>query len=300
MVFCIKIERRRYNEVIKNLKVHPDYAPFFEGNFAYIPLADHTGEECNPPLRSRTKKLNQIVPGLRSYYIVGEIALITDQGDEKDYSQAASYILNIYKKVRSVYLRKKVTGQLRINQISLIAGKDDPVTEYKENGLRFVVDVSKVYVNPTMANERIKVSESLRSISVLDAFAGYGPFSLHLARKKIPVVAGDLNLDGLYMLKLSAEINKLERWIDVVQYDASYLPFRDSSFETVIADNPTIVEKFKEELCRVGKTVIFYTLSESEDEASRKIFKTSWIRVNDYAKNLYIFKGTIRCDHESR
>ncbi|BBG28112.1 class I SAM-dependent methyltransferase [Sulfuracidifex tepidarius] len=299
MVFCIKIERRRYNEVIKSLKVNPDYAPFFDGDFAYIPLVDQAGEECNPPPRSKVKKLNQIVPGLRSYYIVGEIALITDQGDEKDYSQAASYILDVYKKVRSVYLRKKVTGPLRINQVRLIAGKDDPVTEYKENGLRFIVDVTKVYVNPTMANERIKVSENLKSNLVLDAFAGYGPFSLHLARKGIAVVAGDLNLDGLYMLKLNAELNKLRGWIDIVQYDASYLPFRDSSFETVIADNPTIVENFKKELCRVGKMVIFYTLSESEQEASRKIFKTSWVRVNDYAKNLYIFKGVVRCDNEN-
>ncbi|MCY0849471.1 class I SAM-dependent methyltransferase [Sulfuracidifex metallicus] len=298
MVFCIKVDRKEYNKVIRQVKVDPSYSPIFQGNSVYIPVLDYRSyqvEECEPKPKSKPKKLSHVVPGLRSFYIIGEIALITEQGD-KDYDAAASHIMEIYKKVRSVYLRRKVSGQLRVNEVELIRGVDNPVTEYKEAGIRFLVDVSKVYVNPSMSNERIRVRDYVKEGPVLDAFAGYGPFSLLIAKKNVRVVSGDLNLDGLILLKESAILNKLDRLIDILQYDSSFLPFRDSAFNLVIADNPTMVEKFKAELCRVGKEVIFYVLSKNEEEASEKIFPVVWSRVNDYAKDLFIFKGTIRCN----
>jgi tRNA wybutosine-synthesizing protein 2 len=130
---------------------------------------------------------------------------------------------------------------------------------------------------------------------LLDAFTGYGPIAITVAKRGCYVVAGDLNLDGLYMAQKSARLNKVQH-LDLVQYDAHHLPFRDKAFDITIADNPTKGHEFKDEICRVSSRAVFYELARSEKEAEEKIGKTRWLRVNEYSKDLFVFKGLIACD----
>lgn len=146
-----------------------------------------------------------------------------------------------------------------------------------------------------MSNERQKIVNEIECGKIVDLFTGYGAIAIHLARKCGYIVAGDLNLEGLLLLKESINYNKLKGEIDVVNYDAKYLPFRDKTFDLGIADNPTIVSQFKEEICRVCKEAFFYILAHSTEEASNLIGLANWVKVNDYSKDLFIFKGRIRC-----
>ncbi|MGC9105304.1 MAG: methyltransferase domain-containing protein [Thermoprotei archaeon] len=276
----------------------------FAGDTVLVPVKEvpegYQAEECNPPLRKAGRRLSDLLPGVRSFVLIGDIALVSPKV-EVDKQELYRAIKEIEPRVRAVYIRRKVSGELRINELEFVGGKPITTTTYKENGLLFYVDISKVYVNVTLASERAKLAREVceeRPRTVLDVFTGYGPIAVHLAKKGCYVVAGDLNLDGLFMLLRSLELNKLSS-VDVLQYDAHYLPFRDKAFDVAISDNPTVGREFKPEVCRVAKKTVFYQLAKSVEEVSELLGKAKWSRVNEYSKDLFVFKGTIACNDVS-
>lgn len=301
-MICVKVNKDFILDFISKYKPYI-FSIFTDGKSIYIELDEKSeiqGIDCNSIKKRNVPKLSDIIPGVRGYYLLGDILLISPKKEINE-DLLAFVILKSNPKVKTVFIREKVEGELRINELKFIGGEYKTSTVYKENGINFYIDVSKVYVNPSLANERKKVSEEVDCKRIiLDAFCGYGAFTLYLLKRCNYAVAGDLNIDGLYMLKKSLELNRLKGIVDIIQYDAYYLPFRDGVFELVIADNPTMIEKFKEELCRVGKEVIFYVLAHDEKDATNKLGETNWVKINEYSKDLSIFKGRIRCYNESR
>ena len=302
---CIKIEKEKSLEVIRELINNIKYI-FSDKNFIYIELDDSISlqdknlelVECSR-IEKRTPRLSDIFPGIRGFYLLGDILLITPK-KEIDRTLLAKVILKMNPKVKTIFLRKKVSGELRINELEFLGGEYKTSTIYKENGISFYIDISKVYVNPSLSTERARTANEIECLgTILDAFCGYGAFTLYLLRKCNYVVAGDLNIEGLYMLKKSISLNRTKGSVDIVQYDAKFLPFRDKSFYLVIADNPTLITEFKQELCRVGKEIIFYILSKDENEAKEKLGEGNWIPVNEYSKDFRIFKGRVRCNYIS-
>lgn len=247
----------------------------------------------------KTPKLRDLVKGVRSFYVIGDIAIVSPKV-EVDREKLVKAILTISPKVKAVYIRKKVSGIFRINELEFVGGEPITSTVFKENGLRFYVDITKVYVNPSLGAERLNLRKEVNENDViLDAFTGYGGIALNVATVAKYVVAGDLNIDGLYMLKKSIELNKKSiKLVDVIQYDASYLPFRNKSFDKVYGDNPTMIRNFISELCRVTKSTLIIYILEKENNLN-DIKSERWIRVNDYSKDLFIFKGYIRCDNNN-
>ena len=303
-MICAKVYRRDIEGFLKKYKEKVDkkFEFIFEGNYALIPLREAIEGtelvECSPKERNVGKKLRDYIKGVRSYEIVGDIVLVSPKV-EVDKEELYRAIKELYPKAKAVFIRKRVTGDLRVNELEFVGGEHTTETVYKENGVALYVDVSKVYVNVTLANERARTAEEVCKVNpkgpVLDAFTGYGPLALQIAKKGCYVVAGDLNVEGLLMAKRSIEMNRAFN-IDLVQYDASYMPFRDKAFSVTVADNPTVVGLFRDEVCRVSQAVVFYVLAKSPDDASRLLGDAQWSRVNDYSKDLFVFKGLIRCD----
>lgn len=246
-----------------------------------------------------TPKLRDIIKGVRSFYVIGDIAIVNPKV-QVDKEKLAKAIITISPRVKAVYIRRRVTGNFRINELEFAGGEQITSTIFKENGLRFYVDITKVYVNPSLGAERFNIRKEINENEIiLDAFTGYGGIALNAGTIAKYVIAGDLNIDGLYMLKKSVELNrKFVKCIDIVQYDGLYLPFRERSFDKVYADNPTMIRNFITELCRVTKyNLVIYIL---EKESNLNDIKSQrWIKVNDYSKDLFIFKGYIRCDNNN-
>jgi len=302
---CIKIEKEKSLEVIRSLTSNTKYI-FSDKNFIYIelvnsiPLQDKNLEliDCSR-IEKRMPRLSDIFPGIRSFYLLGDILLINPKKDI-DKTFLAEVILKLNPKIKTIFLRKKVGGEFRINELEFLGGEYKTSTLYKENGINFYVDISKVYVNPSLSAERARTADEIECWGViLDAFCGYGAFTLYLMKKCQYVVAGDLNIEGLYMLQKSISLNKTKGVVDIVQYDAEFLPFRDKSFYLIIGDNPTLITNFKQELCRVGKEALFYILSNDENEAKEKLGEGKWTPINEYSKDLRVFKGRVRCDNVS-
>jgi tRNA wybutosine-synthesizing protein 2 len=251
-------------------------------------------------MKKRTPKLRELVEGVSSYYIIGNIAILSPKRKDIDKEKLAKAVMQINPKVKAVYIKRKVSGELRISELELIGGENISRTIFKENGLSFVVDVKKVYVNPTLGGERNKIKDEVKeNEKILDTFCGYGGIAIHASTISRYVVAGDLNIEGLEMLRESLSLNKKKiHLIDIVQYDAHNLPFRDKVFDKVYADNPTMILEFLNELCRVTKgELIIYILTTKEGISRIPAYK--WLRVNDYSKDLFIFKGYIRCDDKN-
>ena len=66
--------------------------------------------------------------------------------------------------------------------------------QVKENGSSYEFDFSRVYWNPRLSTEHMRVVQEVkRGDTVLDVFAGVGPFAIPAARAGATVLANDLN-----------------------------------------------------------------------------------------------------------
>ena len=155
----------------------------------------------------------------RSFDIVGNIAIVELPSQLMGRaSLIGQAILNFHKNVRSVYAKiGPVTGIYRTRKLSLIAGEDNPITIHTEYGLRFMIDVSRVYFSPRLSWEHRRVALQVKDGEiVVDMFSGVGPFAIHIASlRKALVYAVDINPYAYECMKESIRLN-LKRFKGVV------------------------------------------------------------------------------------
>lgn len=113
---------------------------------------------------------------------------------------------------------QNIDNTYRNFQMEILKGDDDMVTTVKENNTVFKFDFSKVYWNSRLSTEHERIVKSINANDVcFDVFAGVGPFSIPLAKKKCFVYANDLNPESFKWLNHNAKENKIKE-----QYFKSY------------------------------------------------------------------------------
>ncbi len=240
----------------------------------------------------------------RSFDIVGDIAIIriNDRDLLRYANEISSAIMKIHKRVRAVYSRGPARGLLRVQALEHLGGERRTETIYRENGLRFSVDIASMYVNPRLGGERLRIAMEVRDGElVLDMFSSYGAFAINIARiRRCSIVASDINPIAVYHMKRSIYMNRLVGEVMPVVSDANSAPPR-GSFTTVIADNPTnILESIgviADMLIRGGRAYI-YALTDDPDGMGRKIEELSGARlsvssysvVREYSPRLNIYR----------
>jgi tRNA G37 N-methylase Trm5 len=228
----------------------------------------------------RPGRLGEEFPGVSSYYIVGEAAIINERpGVPREVLvEAARRILEAHPRVRGVYLKKGVEGEYRVANLELLAGERVGVTVYREYGLEFLVDVERVYVNPSLASEHRRVAEQARDGEVvLDMFSGYGAFAIHIAHlHDSTVVSVDVNphASRLAVENVAHNRRRLRGRVAVLHADARWLPgILAPVFDRIIMNHPTASTGFTGEACRLAAErawVHFYILAGSSEEAWRR------------------------------
>uniref|UniRef100_A0A671LSQ6 tRNA methyltransferase 5 n=1 Tax=Sinocyclocheilus anshuiensis TaxID=1608454 RepID=A0A671LSQ6_9TELE len=99
-------------------------------------------------------------------------------------------------------------------QMEVLAGESNMVAKVRENGVLYEFDFSLVYWNPRLSTEHERIVSLLqRGDTVVDVFAGVGPFVIPAARRGCEVVANDLNLEYFCWLQHNAKLNKVDRKI---------------------------------------------------------------------------------------
>jgi len=216
--------------------------------------------------------------------IVGDIAIIDQY--ESDAQKIADALLR-QKKIKTVLQAKSaVTGEYRTREFFLLAGEKRTETLYRENGCRYMLDVSKVYFTPRLATERLRIANTVKDgEKVVDMFAGVGPFCILIA-KKFPashVTAIDKNPVAIKYLLENIRLNKVKN-VGVREGDAKEKIRGIIDAHHVIMNLPHSGFEFLDAALgavKNGGMIHFYAIAHEDD-----LFDGIWGRIEECARRL--------------
>lgn len=137
------------------------------------------------------------------------------------------------------------------------------------------MDVARCYFSPRLASERSRIADEARmGESVLNMFAGVGPFSILVAkRKKAKVLSCELNSFACGLHEENNRANKVEKLVKVLNADAMALPkLTRRRFDRILMPHPSQADRFLPTalaLARRGSVIHYYrhVLGKDEKEA---------------------------------
>lgn len=125
-------------------------------------------------------------------------------------------------------------------QIELLKGEADYQVEVKENGITFEFDFSNVFWNPRLIAEHDRLVNLLNPNDVLyDVFAGVGPFSIPAGKKRVKVLANDLNPHSHKWLEHNVKKNKVEQYVKTFNKDGRDFILEDIKKDLIERINAT-------------------------------------------------------------
>lgn len=117
-----------------------------------------------------------------------------------------------------------VRGEYRVRDLELLAGDNRTITEYKEHGCRFKVDVAKTYFSPRLSTERLRIAKMVRdNETIVNMFAGVGTFSIIIAKmnKTCKIYNIDSNLVANELDKINVKLNKVQDRVTSISGNAA-------------------------------------------------------------------------------
>jgi tRNA (guanine37-N1)-methyltransferase len=208
---------------------------------------------------------------LPRHELVGGIAIMQDDNPE-----GAERILSSRPSLHTVVFAKgDVSGEYRTREFVILAGKPTTQTQVTEHGHRFCVDLAGAYFSARLSTERQRILKQIQNHeTVLDMFAGVGPFAITLARRAALVIASDINPQAIGLMLENLARNRTKNVLPVLtdaRWLAGILPWR---FDRIVMNLPLAGTEFLPEafrLCRSGGTIHFYSLVSKEGEHTARI-----------------------------
>ncbi|MFQ5999759.1 MAG: class I SAM-dependent methyltransferase family protein [Candidatus Bathyarchaeia archaeon] len=152
----------------------------------------------------------------RAIDFVGDIAVIEIPPELVDYQKTiGEAMLKTHKRVNTVLAKSSaVEGVYRLREFAVIAGIEKTETIHREHGCVYHVDLAKAYFSPRLSHEHDRVASQVKEGEiVIDMFAGVGPFSILIAKKRenVQVYAIDVNPDAVDFLRRNVAVNRVEK-----------------------------------------------------------------------------------------
>ncbi len=136
----------------------------------------------------------------------------------------ADMLLAHVKTARVVFAQvSPVKGDYRVRNLEFVAGENRTITEYKEHGCRFRVDVAKTYFSPRLSTERLRIANMVgEDETIVNMFAGVGTYSILIARmnKTCKVYSIDSNAVAAELCEANAKLNKVQDRVISIHGDA--------------------------------------------------------------------------------
>jgi len=203
----------------------------------------------------------KLLPQIKhSFDVIGDIAVIEvsqELGSLKEL--IAEAIVEVHKGVKTVLCKSgAVSGEFRVRSFEHVLGERKTETTHKEYGCRYVLDVTKAYFSPRLATEHLRVALQVTGNEVVvDMFAGIGPFSILIAKKRgAQVYSIDVNPDAIKYLKENCKLNGVEHLVHPILGDARDVVSRSLKgvADRVIMNLPSESSKFMEVACLALKS----------------------------------------------
>lgn len=224
----------------------------------------------------------------RAFDVIGDIAVIELPEDlERFSSSVGEGVLRMDPHVRLV-LRKRseIGGRFRTRKLEAVAGVGGTETVHREFSCEYYLDVSKVYFNPRLSNERMRVAQQVTPGEVVvDMFAGVGPYSILIAKLQphSTVYSVDINPEAIEYLKENAFANRVADRVIPMLADSRQLAMRElqGHADRIVMNLPSEAQDYLPAASQIlkpeGGIVHFYAfVSRNESvEIIRKRFQSS-------------------------
>lgn len=161
----------------------------------------------------------------RSMDFVGGIAVVEVPPELERYKEALGEgVLETHRQVHTVLAKSgAVEGVYRTREFEVLAGEEKTDTDYREYSCTYHLDLAKVYFSPRLSNEHNRVADQVKEgETVIDMFAGIGPFSILIAKKvrNVGVYAIDVNPDAVAYLRKNIIVNRVQAKVTPILGDA--------------------------------------------------------------------------------
>jgi tRNA (guanine37-N1)-methyltransferase len=266
----IEKERKELEKTFKNLRVE-----YQDRDWAITQKRKDLFSELKSSI---PEKLHKYIP--KSFDTIGQLVILEIPEEIGDFGNLIGQtILDINPSISSVFKKlEPISGEFRLRNVELLAGVNKSETIYKENKCVFELDIKKVYFSPRLVTEHERVCSLVkRGESILDLFAGIGPFSILIAKtKKTPVVAVDINPDAIYYLKKNILLNKVEKFVYPVEGDAREVikTIPEQKFDRIIMNLPSKASEFLDialDALTEGGIIHFYEFTSESDYPEKAI-----------------------------
>ncbi|MFQ5758115.1 MAG: class I SAM-dependent methyltransferase family protein [Candidatus Bathyarchaeia archaeon] len=159
---------------------------------------------------------------------VGEIAVLEIPPElERHKGMIGEAIMKVHKQVHTVLAKSgAVEGIYRLREFEVIAGAGKTETIHREYGCAYHVDLAKAYFSPRLSHEHDRVASQVEEgETIVDMFAGVGPFSVLIAKRHetVQVYAIDVNPSAIHLLKRNLKRNRVEQKVTPILGDAKQI-----------------------------------------------------------------------------
>ncbi len=297
---CIKVPKKK-GETLRRMLLDLDILDSSlkigsDKSFLYLPLSREpapTELECLPEeselidfdfeLQQKKPVPEDLLGFSPVYEVIGDLALLEDTDLEKQKaSRIADALLRTQPNIKTVLKPlTPVIGEFRVREFEVIAGEPRTETLHREYGCRYKVDLAKAYFTPRLSTERSRILSWVKEgNTVVDMFAGVGPYSILLAKSKKPskVIAIDKNPDAVRYLKENIALNSVKN-IKAIEGDAREEAKKFAgTADHVIMNLPHNAYEFLDSavlLTKPGGIIHYYGITPEDDlfESSIKLIK---------------------------
>jgi tRNA (guanine37-N1)-methyltransferase len=252
-----------------------------KGLLEFETCVDVFEERTERPVSFADSLAGQLPPHLlaslpRSIDFIGDIAVVEIPPELETYkSIIGKAVLTAHKKVRTVLAKwSPVTGVYRLRTFEVIGGEAKTQTVHREHGCAYFVDLAKAYFTPRLSYEHARVASLvMNGETVVDMFAGVGPFSIQIAKRRATahVYAIDVNPDAYEFLRKNVLANRVEAKVSAVLGDARQIVNEKLSgvADRIIMNLPESAVEYIDVACNAlkstGGVVHFYQFADSPE-----------------------------------
>jgi tRNA (guanine37-N1)-methyltransferase len=246
----------------------------------------HSFPQRRRPKKSLAQLLEDSIPPHllislpRAIDFVGDIAIVEIPPELDAYKLAiGNTVLQMNQKSRTVLAKAGAVGGIyRLRKFTVIAGEPKTETVHREYGCQYYVDVAKAFFSPRLSFEHHRVASLVQNgETVVDLFAGVGPFSVQIAKnhRNVKVYAVDVNPKAVEYLKKNIRVNRVTGMVHPIVGDARQVVTNKLSgvADRVIMNLPEKAIQFVDVACEAlkpsGGTIHFYSFISQSDSLDR-------------------------------